>query len=319
MNPLNPHPDLSILVVSFNTRELTLACLESIEAQTRDITWELLVVDNDSTDGSADAIAERFPRARVIRPGRNLGFAAANNLAAGHARGERLLLLNPDTVVLDGAIQKLHAFAVSQPAADICGGRTRFPDGSLNPASCWRAPTLWSVLCAGTGLTRLFPHSALFAPESYGGWQRNSVREVEIVSGCFLMIHRFLWDRLGGFDPAFFMYGEEADLCLRAQHLGARCLICPDAEIVHHGGASERVRADKMVRLFEAKAKLFARHWGTLSRPLGVLGIDLWAASRMLGLAAMRRIRPHHASAHEAWRAIWRRRNEWHRAAALGH
>src|SRR5690606_35725860 len=126
------------------------------------------------------------------------------------------------------------------------------------------------VFCVATGLSSLFRGSSLFNPEGYGGWKRDTVREVDIVSGCFFLIRRELWERLGGFDPAFFMYGEEADLCLRARKLGARPMVTPEATIVHYGGASERVRADKMVRLLQAKALLIRRHWGPVAARSGV-------------------------------------------------
>jgi GT2 family glycosyltransferase len=288
-----------------------------VYGQTGKITFEVIVVDNASSDGSARAIEAEFPQVRLIRSVENLGFARANNLAASVARGRYLLLLNPDTVVLARAIERLAEFAEANADAAIFGGRTVFADGSINLASCWRRPTPWSLFCVGSGLTKLFPQSDLFARESYGGWGRDSVREVDIVSGCFLMIRAAVWNELQGFDPAFFMYGEEADLCLRARKLGHRCLICPDAEIIHHGGASERVLADKMVRLFIAKAALVARHWSKPTRRLGSLTLDLWAFSRMFAFATIRLLRPHRAQSYETWRSVWRRRREWRLAIGM--
>lgn len=303
--------DLSILIVSYNTRDMTLACLASVYEQTRDVAFEVVVVDNASTDGSPDAIAEQFSQAKLIRPAKNLGFAGGNNLAAEHATGRFLLLLNPDTLVLDRAIDKLQAFAESRKDAAIFGGRTYFPDGSLNPKSCWRRPTPWSACCTSLGLSRMFPRSALFASESYGPWRRDTVREVDIVSGCFLLIRRDVWNDLGGFDTGFFMYGEEADLCWRALKAGHRCLICPDARIVHYGGASEKVRADKMVRLFCAKKRLFWKHWGATARRVGTASLSAWALTRMTAFAVLRRLNPRFSDAHATWASIWRRRGEW--------
>ena len=210
-------PQLSIIIVSYNTRDITLACLESVYAQTRETSFEVIVLDNASSDGSADAIAGRFPQVRLIRHPINLGFAGGNNLAAKDAAGEFLLLLNPDTVVLNGAIDTLMAFARANPGAGIWGGRTVFADGTLNPTYCWKRQTAWSAFCCGTGLSSLFRGSRVLDPEAMGAWNRDQAPEVDIVSGCFLLITRALWDTLGGFDPAFFMYGEEADMCLRAR------------------------------------------------------------------------------------------------------
>ncbi len=307
--------DVAILIISYNTRDLALACLKSVYEQTSGIDFEVLVVDNQSADGSAGTIAAEFPQVDLIRAPKNLGFAGGNNLAAKNSRGDWLLLLNPDTVVLDGAIQRLHAFAKTHLEASIFGGRTAFSDGSLNPKSCWRRATPWSTFCFASGLSRLFRRSALFNPEAYGGWQRDTTREVDIVSGCFFLIRKRLWDELGGFDLAFFMYGEEADLCLRAKRLGHKCLICPEATIIHYGGASEKVRADKMVKLFVAKTQLFDRHWWPGTRWFGRRCFDMWAFSRMAAFGLLRWVQPRHRESFETWRAIWGRRSEWRRAA----
>jgi GT2 family glycosyltransferase/glycosyltransferase involved in cell wall biosynthesis len=305
--------DLSVLIISYQTRTLSLDCLRSIYEQTRGLEFEVIVVDNASTDGSADAIAGRFPQARLIRSRRNLGFAAGNNLAARHARGEFLLLLNPDTQILDGAIQRAVAFARTRAEPTLVGGRTWFGDGSLNPTSCHGRPTLWSMFCLGTGLAWLFPRSRWFDPESLGPWHRDTPREVDAITGCFLLIRRSLWDRLHGFDESFYMYGEETDLCLRARRIGARALLCPEANIIHHGGASERARADKMVRLFRAKAQLVRKHWNRISARFGIVMLHLWALTRMLAWRGISGLRPRRAEAYATWREVWCRRCEWGR------
>lgn len=291
---------------------MTVECIRSLFAQTAVELIEVAALDNCSVDGSADAIATAFPQVELIRSGENLGFAGGNNVAAKDARSEFLLLLNPDTVVKDHAIERLIEFARVHPESGIWGGRTMFADGRLNPASCWRRQSLWSVLCFATGLSSVFRDSALFNSEAYGGWRRDSVREVDIVSGCFLLIKRDLWEKLGGFDPEFFMYGEEADLCLRARKLGARPIVTPDATIVHYGGASERVRADKMVRLLKAKTLLIRRHWPRWQVPLGVWLLSMWPLSRKVAWSVLSLLkRPNAAEAAESWSTIWRRRSEW--------
>ena len=313
------HLDVSILIVSYNTREMTLACLKSVFEQTSGIDFEVIVVDNASTDGSAEAIAQAFPQVRLIAGGGNLGFAGGNNRAAQEARklseSDFLLLLNPDTHVLEGAIQRLHEFAQQHPEAAIFGGRTCFENRQLNPASCWGKPTVRSVWFAGLGLTALFPNSTFLNPEGYGGWKRDTVRQVDFVSGCFLLIRRKLWEGLGGFDPAFFMYGEEADLCWRAAKAGHRCMICPEARIVHYGGASETVRADKMVKLFIAKARLFGKHWKRGAVPFGVWALHGWALIRVVAFGVLSLVQAEKKEQFATWRSVWRRRGEWTAAA----
>jgi GT2 family glycosyltransferase len=221
------------------------------------------------------------------------------------------LLLNTDTEVLDAAVDRLVAFAESRPGHGIYGGRTVFPDGSLNIASCWNRITPWSAFCMATGLTALFRRTALFDPEAIGGWQRDSVREVDIVVGCFMLMRTDLWRRLGGFDPRFWMYGEEADLCLRARALGFRPVVTPEATIVHLIGASETVPARKAVLLAKARRTLMARHWSALWRPIAAPMLWLWAGLRRLVSAVAAPLRPGGSAAREKWAAVWAARADW--------
>jgi GT2 family glycosyltransferase len=305
--------DVSILIVSFNTREMTLEAISSAVRETRDVRVEIIVVDNASTDGSAEAIAAHPAAPTLIRLQDNIGFGRGNNLAAEHARGDYLLLLNPDTVVTDRAIDRLVDFAQTNPRALIWGGRTVFGDGRLNPSSCWREITLWNLVTRATGLAGIFPHSGIFNGEAYGGWARDSERQVDIVSGCFLLIPRPIWLALGGFDPVFFMYGEEADLCLRARRIGAKPMITPSATIVHFGGASEATRVGKMIKLLAAKATLIDRHWPRGTVAIGQFLLALWPLSRWLALETMAAFKGcgEMREAARTWRSIWQARSQW--------
>lgn len=305
---------LSIIIISYNTKQLTLECIKSVLDQTTDTSYELIVIDNNSPDQSAEAIQQQFPHINLIASKENLGFAKANNLAAEKASGEYILLLNPDTVVLDKAIDKLVHFAAVNPHAGIWGGRTLYGDKSLNPTSCWQKMTLWNVFCRTSGLTGIFPASEFFNSESYGKWKRDTVREVDIVTGCFLLITTELWNSLKGFDPAFFMYGEEADLCLRAEKLGAKPIVTPDATIIHYGGASEAIQSDKMVRLLKGKVSLIKRHWSPMTAPLGTLLFMLWPLTRSLALKIISKFLPGKTGLKDraqTWGEIWKRRKEW--------
>ena len=304
---------LTILVVSYNTRDLTLACLNSIERETRLSDFEVIVVDNASNDGSAAAVENHSLDVRLLALDENLGFARANNLGARYARGEYLLLLNPDTLVLDGAIDALVRFAENNPDYGIWGGKTMFADGSLNPSSCWRKMNLWSLFCSAFGLSKLLADSSFFNMEAYGGWRRDSVSEVDIVSGCFFLIDSELWRKLSGFDALFFMYGEEADLCLRARKLGARPHITPTARITHYGGASERSQAGRLVKLLAAKMTLIRRHFHPLSRPLAIVLLSLWPLSRAIifFLTSFVTRLSSQKERRDSWREVWRARAAW--------
>lgn len=308
----NSPPELSIIIVSYNTREMTLACLASVYAQTS-TSFEVIVVDNASTDGSAEAIAATFPQARLVAETVNHGFAPAHDIAVPMCGAPWLLLLNPDTVVLDGALDKLMAFARRRPEAGIWGGRTVYADGRLNASSCWGRMTLWSTFCRTTGLSGLFARSGLFNSEVIGDWQRDSEREVDIVTGCLFLIRRETWDRLNGFDPVFTMYGEEVDLCLRARALGFRPCITPEATIIHYGAASDTVRPDKMVRLMRAKIELIKRHFHPATRWMGYHLFRLWpwTRARTFWLAGRLSARGAEAARWREWDEVWQRRKEW--------
>ncbi len=305
-------PDLTVIVISYNTRALTLKCLETLYGTTHATTFRTVVLDNASTDGSVEAIAAAFPQVELIASDENLGFARGNNVVAEAATTEWLLLLNPDTECQTGAVDRLMAFACANPQAGIVGGRTVFPDGSLNIASCWNRITPRSVFMNAVGLTSIFPHSEFCNPEGIGGWQRDSVREVDIVVGCFMLLRRDLWTQLGGFDLKYFMYGEEADLCLRARDLGYRPMITPEAQIMHLVGASSAgVQAKKYAMIAKARMTLIRDHWPAGWVPFGRAMMATWAGSRALALGALARLTGRKAEAAQKWADIWAARGDW--------
>ena len=302
------------MIVSYNTAELTLAAIRSVYEQTR-LSFELFVVDNNSSDGSADLIAERFPGVRLIRLDYNAGFAAANNLATKEASGRYVLLLNPDTVVLDGAVDTLVGFADEHPEYGVYGGSTFFGDGSRNPTAGGNAPSAWSLFCAASGLMSIFRGSRVFDPESLAWWGWDAPREVGVVTGCFMLVERDFWNSLGGFDERFHMYAEDADLSFRAGAAGRPCVLVPEAAIVHYGGQADGVRADKMVRLLTARILLFRKHWGPLSSGYAVGMMKMWVLTRSWYSSLRARLRP--TQTVDSWSAVWRRRAEWTHVGAV--
>lgn len=299
--------DVSVVIVTYRCRDVARACLASLYEATGDVSFEAVVVDNASGDGTAELVAEEFPEARLFALEENIGFGRAVNLAAEQARGEYLLLLNPDTVVHAGMVEELVGFARRLPAPAICGGRTLRPDGRLDPGSCWGAPTLWSLFCFATMLSTAFRGSRLFDPESLGGWKRDSVRDVDIVTGCLLLAPRTVWFELGGFDPRFFMYGEDADLALRAAKAGVRRVITPDAVVTHEVGVSSESRPDKVLLLLRGKATLLRKHWGPVRSRIGVAllasGVGLRTLEAVLPVRGRRGA--------SGWPAAWRARRDW--------
>jgi hypothetical protein len=164
-----------------------------------------------------------------------------------------------------------------------------------------------------SGLSRLLSRSELFNWETYGDWQRDRERRVDIVTGCFLLIERGFWDALGGFDPDYFMYAEEADLCYRARLHGARPAVTPAAEIVHYDGASETVRGPRMVRIFRGRVTFFRKHWSRPRRMAALTLMRVFVLSRALAYSAAARLtgRERVLEAAEQWRHVWHHRDDW--------
>lgn len=299
-------PEVSVVIVTYKCLAPARECLESLFEATTGISFEVIVLDNASEDGTVETIGSMFPEVRLLPLDTNIGFAAGVNRAAEAATGEYLLLLNPDTIVHAGAIERLVAFARSHPEHGLYGGRTLNPDGSVNPGSCWGRPTVWSLVCFASMLSTAFKGSPLFDPESLGRWKRDSVQEVDIVTGCLLLITRGLWNELGGFDTRFFMYGEDADLGLRVASIGYRPVVTPDSVITHEVGASSSTRSDKMVLLYQSKATLVRKHWGTSRSRVGLTLLWLGVGVRALvGTAVSRR------ESGSVWRSVWRARGDW--------
>lgn len=303
----NEMPEVSILVVSYNTLEMTLDCLRSVVRETK-AAYEIIVIDNASTEGSAEAIATAFPDIKLVALTENIGFGCANNLAGEIARGRYVLLLNPDTVIRDGAIDRLLAVARRTPAAKMWGGRTVFADGSPNRTNCYQDVTLWRLFSRAVGLAAATGNHRYFST-AYGGWDMMDERDVDILTGCFLLLTRDLWEALGGFDPDFFLFDEETDLCLRARrNFGARPRFTPEAVIVHHGSASLPSQADRIIRQLEGRLLLVDKHFNGFRRRIARGLIMLMPATRVL---AGRILSVAGRSTGAQWSEVWRRRGEW--------
>jgi N-acetylglucosaminyl-diphospho-decaprenol L-rhamnosyltransferase len=303
--------DLSIIVVSFNTQKYTLECLESVYRETDHINFEVILIDNASSDNTVQLVKANFPQVKLITSIHNHGFAKGNNIAAKEANGEYLLLLNPDTIVQNRAIEKLLAFAQENPGAGVYGGRTIFPDGSLN-RSCYSKSTLWSLICSVFGLTKIFPFSSFLNPVVFGSWKYNTIRNVDIISGCFLLIKKEIWDKLNGFNPLFFMYAEEVDLCLRAKQLGCDPLFYPEAEIIHYRGASESNRADKLIKTYRGEVTIIYEYWPKYKIFLGIklYLLKVWLKSFYYNIFRFINTIKFSEPALE-WEKIWRNRKIW--------
>lgn len=296
-------PRLSVVIVNFNTREQTLDCIRSVRASAPAGT-EVIVVDNGSSDGSVTAIAGDSPGVIIDPTGENLGFARGVNRGVAQATGDYVLLLNSDATVLTGSLEALVTFARQHPHYGVYGGRTLHADGSLNPSSCWGAPTLWSLSSFALGLSTAFHGSRLFDPESLGTWKRDTVREVPVVSGCLLLTRRDDWLRLGGMDETFFLYAEDVEFSLRAAAHGLRPVIVPDAVITHAIGGSTGSRGVKMCMIMAGKVTLLRKSWAPRRASIG---IALLAAGVLLRAVIERATKRQGGM----WTTVWTRRQDW--------
>jgi N-acetylglucosaminyl-diphospho-decaprenol L-rhamnosyltransferase len=232
-------PRVSIVVLSWNTRELLAACLDSLAARADELDFEVIVVDNASADGSADAVEQGWPQVRLIRNERNEGYAIGNNIGAAAARGTYLLLLNSDTEVRPGALATLATFLDTHTGHGACAPRLDNPDGTPQ-LSCKTFPTLATAFYFDTVFDRWFPRNAIIPRYFMRDFDHLSTRDVDQPPAAALMVRRELWERLGGFDPQLWLFFNDVDFCRRLWAAGRRVAYVAEARILHHEGASTR-------------------------------------------------------------------------------
>lgn len=228
---------LSIVIICWNDLKVIADCLHSIVERTHVTEFEIIVSDNGSTDGSVEFIRKHFPVAQIIENKANLGFAKGNNIGIRASKGEYVLIINPDTHVHEGALDRWVEFADRRPEAGAFGCRVLNPDGSYQQ-SARPFPTARGELLAALYMRWLAFISDSFGSDSYAGWKGDTEREIDWQSGCCLMVRGALLNQLGGFDEQFFYHYEEVDLCRRVWDAGYSIVYTPEASITHLGGQS---------------------------------------------------------------------------------
>ncbi len=297
-----PDPDLSVVVVSYNVRDLLAQCLQSVgsgewtvgkstlPATHCPLSTEVFVVDNASADGSAAMVRERFPAVRLIENAENRGFAAANNQAFAEARGRYVLMLNPDTQVRPGALETLVQFmdAHASQRAGACGGKLLYGDGSLQH-SAFAFPTLTQIFLDFFPLNWRLTDSRINGRYPRARYERGEPFRVDHPLGADLMVRREIAQQVGWLDDRFFIYCEEIDWCMRIKHAGWQIWCVPSAEIVHHEARSSRQFRDAMfVELWRARFRLFDKHYSPAFRWAArqIVRAGLWNAARQARAAA---------------------------------
>ncbi len=253
--------DVSIVIVNWNACDYLRNCLKSIIAECTDDSYEIIVVDNASNDNSCEMLKTEYPSVQLIENSTNNGFAGANNQGIRIARGRYILLLNPDTIVLDKAIDKCIVFADARPEIGIVGCQVLEDEVNIQ-RTCFLFPSPLTILLTQLGVTRKFATSRWLGRSQMGCWDRKDEREVEVVSGMFMLVGKSAIEQVGLMDEDYFVYAEEADWCYRFWKAGYKCVFTPTAKIIHVDGGDKStgqipkrmfVQMQKSLLLFQKK------------------------------------------------------------------
>jgi GT2 family glycosyltransferase len=295
---------LSIVILCWNDRDVIGGCLRSIYCGTHFAEFEVIVSVNGSDDGSVEFIRQEFPAVRVIENGGNLGFAKGNNVGILASKGELILILNPDTIIHDRALDRLVEFADRHPEAGAFGCRVLNPDGSYQ-VSARPFPSVRGYWLAALYLRPLAYISDALLSDTYAGWNGDTQREVDWQSGCCVMFRSNLLKQLAGFDEQFFYHFEEVDLCRRARNSGFPLLFTPAVTITHLGGqrrwspgdqvrnqSVSRFRLGLEIEAYRNRYRFFYKHYGAggawRCRQVSIASIRL----RQLGYGLLKLFRP---------------------------
>lgn len=264
-----PSLDISVVIVGWNAKHYLELCLDSLAKAPPRRSMEVLVVDNASTDGSAEMIETKYPWVKLIKSSENLGFSRGNNLAIRQAEGRCIALVNPDVIVFPGCLDALSDFLDQNPKVGNVGPRVLNPDMSMQ-STCRRFPTLWNNVCMATGLASKFKNSRLFAGEHMFYFAHDRTLTVDVLVGCFSMIRRETFNAVGLLDEVLFMYGDDMDWCRRAWNAGWEVVFYPGAQAIHDRG---KTTAPYPVRFAVAQQRSVLHYWRKHHGFWGVLGI----------------------------------------------
>lgn len=257
--------DLSVIIVNWNTRQLLADCLNSIKATLDELPVEIIVVDNNSTDGSQAMLQDQFPQVRLIQNRENVGFARANNQGMAVSRGRYMLLLNTDALLLPKAVQSMLTLAERESKLGLVGAHLLNANRTFQ-ASHTHFPTLWQEFLILSGLGRM-----LYGPwyPSHGPEEEKGPQTVDYVEGACMLVRRETVEEVGGLDEGYFMYAEEVDWCYAIQEKGWQVWYHPTAKVIHLGGGSSQNRqVQREADLYRSRVRFFRKHYGNLAANL---------------------------------------------------
>ncbi|MHB2149566.1 glycosyltransferase [Calditrichota bacterium LG25] len=254
--------EISVIIVNFNVREFLEQTLLSVQRALKDISSEVIVVDNASVDDSVQMVRRRFPEVILIENKENVGFSAANNQGLEIARGRFIVLLNPDTIVQEDTFSKLLDFFERTPEASAATCKIINPDGTFSIDCRHSIPTPLTAFWKVTGLSRLFPKSKIFGRYNLTYLDENDTYQVEAISGSFMMMRREIVQKVGKLDEDFFMYCEDIDYCYRINQAGGKIFYVPDSQIIHYKGEStKKYNLDYVITFNKSLYKFYKKHY----------------------------------------------------------
>ena len=271
--------DISIVVVSYNTASLTLDCIHSINENSAGLVVQVIVIDNNSTDRSTEKIAAEFPNVTIVENKTNRGFAAANNQGFALCESQYILLLNSDTLIIGNVLKDSIAFLESNRDVGAMGCQVLNPDQSIQ-ATCSNYPSLFRLMIMALALDRV-PYLDFLDTYLMRSWKRDAKREVEVISGCYILTRAEIIHSLGGLDERFFFFAEETDWCRRVREAGWKTVFAPVGKIVHYGGGSvKKLNYKRDVMLTSAMVQLHEKHGGKAAKIIAYITLMFFNLSR---------------------------------------
>ncbi len=232
------NPDLSIIILNYNVKDLLLNCLESIFKNKGKENWQVIVVDNASVDGSIEAVKKDYPQVELVENKENLGFAQGNNMGIPKVKAPVVLFLNPDTKIVGNAIQKTYQYLMGNPDIGAITCRVELPDGKLD-YSCHRGfPTPWNSFAYFSGLSKIFPKSPLFSGYTASYLDINKTHQIDCATGAFLMVRKIAGEQINWWDTDYFFNGEDIEFCYSLKMKGWKIYFYPQEKIIHYKGSS---------------------------------------------------------------------------------
>ncbi len=286
------NPDLSIIILNYNVKDLLLKCLESVFKSLQGTVYrvQVIVVDNASSDGSVEAVREKYPEVELIANKENLGFSGGNNSGVPLVKAPVVLFLNPDTEVIGDAISKSLEYLLGNPDMGALTCRVELPNGKLD-YSCHRGfPTPWNSFCYFIGLSKLFPKSSLFAGYTASYLDIKTTHEIECLTGAFLMVRKIAGDSINWWSKDYFWNGEDIEFCFSLKEKGWKIFFYPEVKIIHYKGSSaKKVEAETINRGISAMRIFYKKHYyykyPPIFRDLIMVGIKMLEEYRRFKLS----------------------------------